>query len=990
MMNRMNKFVVGGIFCLSTIFATVMEVSAYTSMYFDSTLDTRNYQLLVSVKYEDSNSELRGEDTYVRENSKHRSSNTPLWRDKFSPKNSDGAYVPKNIGVFDKWYRDPTAFTRTRKVASKKLTVPAMKLHLKGEETYVNYVRSDSRVARVLEDAVVGYERDNGNLSMIDGLNRMLRRIETLKGGYQDDTDFKTVLMALGHLFSGKADGQVIIGVDTAGQSVDEEKDASKEEEKGKESLDPKDEGYEGNGKDIYITMTGKGETVKTITMTQADAPNTILFEEDMLIRADTGYRMSGGPKENPDARTIEITFKGENDKTPRTYVNSNAFNDATIDPDDIAYIKLTNLIAHALIKHEGGISTTSTGEEMGLLEKMVFGVLDVFLDAIEFGLGLVSIEDLVYNAATLDGSNDSRSNYTLGMYPKEWENLISVVYTFVGLISVSVLVFSVLKVFYRMTLDSMNVGKRVELKDDIASILQTIAIMFIFMFIFKFIAQINYIFVTTVYEGLGGGSISLMSMENLGGSMIANLILRAAMVVVKVHINVMYVIRALNLALLIALAPAFITAVAFGKKDLFAKYIQEILGNIFLQSFHALFFLFIFEAQTYLMPTGDITTGFTSIFTSVVLTFTVIPTTKAFKMLVMTSSLMHVGDALGGTFASKVKAKGTKIANKVGGTAVGTVSGHVYSKQQEKASGLSDLQTVAKGSKVYERLNQATSELSDEDKKSEMFKLADSLSDDEKKDLGKYVEYADNLASKGDKELKKMERALKFTEGVNTVEALFKKGSMTKKGQGLAEMNKERKELHDSISQFKDHMQANNFSKTWDLADMKKAPGIYDNSGDIEGSHAITNDFAESLGFNKFNTNFDNSSDIDNGTAFEMITNSCGDIDKVKLPPKEMRKNLPPEVENAYNAVELIQDARKDIRACKTDEDRQKVVERVNERLNDECKVKQEGFVQKDIRNTAQGRMTVHMVGDRKVREGMHKKGITLYAENSQNKGRW
>ena len=1000
MMSKINKIIAGGAFCFAAICSSVIDVSAYSSIYFDASLDTRNYQVVVDIYGEDEPGEYRKEDEYIKESSKNRGyTSGSAWSKKFNPKDSKGLYVANDINIFEKWAKDPGRFIKTKTPGSKKLTVPAMKLHKEGNESSVSNVRADSQLAMVLKDAVIAEEREkSNNLSMVNGLNKILSRIETLKGGYNDADDFRATLMALGYLFSGDAGGKVVIGVEESGEGIEKDK-----EEKNDEKLESSDEDYEGNGKNIIVEMSGRGDIVKTITIKQEGAEGDILLQHNMLIKADTGYRMINGRESSPGAKTVRIT-RGKD-----TYVNSNKLH-GVIEPDDIAYVHLTNIIAHALIKYEAGITTTNSGGSMGWFEKLIFQGIDNVLTLIETGLGMVAIEDLIYNAASLDGSTDSRSEYVLGMYPKNWEPLITIVCVFVAIISVSVLVFSVLRIFYRMTLDSMNVGKRMELKEDIAGILQTVLTMIIFVFMFKVVGYVNYVLVTAIYEGLGGGSIILMGTNELGSSFIANVILRLVLVVVKVHLNIVYVIRALNLSLLLALSPAFITAIAFGKKDLFAKYVQEILGNIFLQSFHALFFLFIFEAQSYLDP-GQGSETFTSMFTSVVLTFAVMPTTKMFKLLIMPSTLMSVGEDLGNKAGNKIGGTAKKYsdkarksawnrAKKAGGDVMDNIRTGKHKNTLEAASNseeaLSSLSQNENGKRIFKDLAEKTNDFTDESTLSEELK---NLDEDQRSSLKDYTEHASNLSNMKNS----LEKARKLEK-----RALADKSSL-KRAKGLIKIDKDRVDMNAKFEQISGNGRYNSdvFNRAQKLVNQNApvAGVIADNSigGAAEKGYNIDQSFAKNMNFDSINT-FDGNREKVYGNGFKMIgASDC--IDTTKLPSFEQMEAIGPEATNLRQSIQCMQEAKEQVKGYQTSmrnatsgAEKEKYKKRINatiDRANATLKrygVEQRGFLEVDndgnFKKVKDATLEVTCANGRLVQGGPSENGVRIgYARNLRAK---
>lgn len=670
--NKVITAICGSIFAC---FMSVKESFAYESIYFDASVDLYDYRLVISIKQEDADSEIRGEDEYVSEGSKSRVQNNK-WKKALNPESESGPYVADKSNAFKTWGRR-TFGSDSIYPTSKLVTIPAMKLVRKDNGKVHGLTTSHAR-GRTLENIVKGRDRESGNLSMEEGINTILAKIEHLKGGFNGEDDFRNVLMGLAYLFENNKINQVVFEGTKKGQEAGEEKeDLNSEENNNKESEQGEEveaDEVEGNGGNIIVSKSGEGDVIKTIKIEQEG--NTFSWKGSMAIMAHTGYKMDGEMSQSAGGTVITFTDTEDTGGKPITYVNKNAHQVAYLTQDDIKYLKLSDLIRHALIKES--INVTSSGEngEMIWFEKIIFGILDVFISGFEDGLGLLSLEKLVYNSDIRNGENSSRANYQLGMYPGDWVELIRIMFGFTGIVSVTILSASIIRVFARMTFDSMNVGKRYELKEDISNILKTVAAMGIFVICFEAAARLNYMFVGTVYEALGDSMITFADAKSVGASFVANIVLRIVMVGIKAYVNVLYVVRSINIALLVALAPGFITALSFGKKQIFVTYVRELLGTIFLQSFHAIVLLFIFEAQSLVV----VDMSLTSMFTSVVISFAILPLTKTFKALVMPSALMQVGQELGGKFQNAANKTGSNIV-KAGQVATGVAAGYAGGK---------------------------------------------------------------------------------------------------------------------------------------------------------------------------------------------------------------------------------------------------------------------------------------------------------------------
>lgn len=656
MMNKFklaSKYIVGSAIVIASTLS--QSFASYSSLYFDSNVDLINCMFNVAVIQENGDTEYRGEDTHIYNATHERSgaySNSNKWKDALNPSDDSKPYEAKNIDVFGKWVRHPI-FKNDVIGRSKLVTVPAMKLER--SDGKVHNLTKDSNKGTGLIDIVTGLDRGEDKegrerYSMVHGLNLLLNSIEHLKGEYENENDFKNVLMGLAYLMEKEGDEETIV---FKGDKIGDAND--KEAEEAEEGNIPKDE-IEGNGNDITVRMQKDGTIHRIFTVTQEGS--NYEFKIRFPIMAYTGYKLTSNPSSAGAPGTVTMTFKDSEDFDGKTQTlkNSNTATETKVTAKEVEFLKLTDLIRHALVKAAAG----ETGQgKMNVIEKIIYTICDVILTVFESALGLCNLEELIYNSADMNGEVTARSNYHLGMYPSEWIPLITVVFAFVGVISVSSLAIAILRVFGKLTFDSMNVGKRYSLKEDISKILKTIGIMLLFKIGIEALAMINYAFVKAVYTGLGDSSINFLDVNSMGGSILANIVVRIIMVFTAFYINVVYVVRAVNLALLTALAPAFVVSLAFGKDDMFGMYVKEIVGNIFLQSFHAIVLLFILKAQSLVMAQSV-----RSIFTVVIITLSIVPITKVFKDMVMPSTLAKVGSDMA-----------QKYTNRTINTAAGTVA---------------------------------------------------------------------------------------------------------------------------------------------------------------------------------------------------------------------------------------------------------------------------------------------------------------------------
>lgn len=672
---------------LAVLLSTTVSHAEYNSIYFDARLDTGNHRLRVYPREGKMNGEFGYEDDYVKEwivdpteitgsgtDQEPRSGDN--YNKAMAPKDSDGPYKNKELDRFAEKFSTKRSNVANGTPSSKKNTIPAaLYTYKEGGRTYGHSgLKSSSNRLRILKNSICGDQddREGKGVSMVTGFNILLEKIELLRGGYTDST-FKETVKGLTWLLSEHATKNEIIFDISKSNNLDSNTEVISEDEEPEEvnTTDPEGDDYVGNGNDIKITVESVSDYKKTVTIYQKKDKGGQKEDEDdwlkihshrQIYRLATGYEVVGDVSADGVA-TIKITDAELSEKNNRTYETKSGSTLKGLTADDVKWISLYDLVFEAYVKMLDGVPADSSdaGASDNIITRIVVDIFSDMVDFIESELGMDSIEELVYNKEGREHSG-SDFGYLLGLFPEAWLPLINQGMSMVAIVSVLFLTFAILRVLYMMNLDSMNVSTRLNLKQDIANIIYSVLGMMLFITVFYVIALLNYkltgILYTTMGVEDGGEAISFTETFMRNEGLIGGLILRIVMIGVTAYVNVVYIIRGINIAIILMLAPVFIIGTAFNGPERMKVLLRELLGNIGVQTLHALLIVFIAKAKTAMAFVN----GGTMLFVSVVMVSSIIPVTGMFRELVFGENKSLLG---AGRIATNAKNTATELGKR-------------------------------------------------------------------------------------------------------------------------------------------------------------------------------------------------------------------------------------------------------------------------------------------------------------------------------------
>lgn len=315
-----------------------------------------------------------------------------------------------------------------------------------------------------------------------------------------------------------------------------------------------------------------------------------------------------------------------------------------------------------------------------GFVAEFLYGLLDNALQGIRSKLGLETISNIVFNQGNFKAFNWN------GIAPTAWFEAGNILFWICQILAWLSLALALVWRFGSTMWGTVSPYKRVTLIEGIKDIFTaSISTAFIYP-IFTVLTKFNVLLVDimanlTIFN-------DHIDSSTVGGGTIAGILLAILFFGIEVYFNFVYLLRGVTIVLLYGMAPMFFMVYAFGGnfKGITFKFIKELVGNIFIHTFHATFLAFF----AIFMNTAS--TGF---FTQLVLLYAFIPMTKLFKQLTgigesdFISSTAEqakdtfksagnavVGGAIGGFTAGKVMKGGSKGGDNGGGGGGGSFKG--------------------------------------------------------------------------------------------------------------------------------------------------------------------------------------------------------------------------------------------------------------------------------------------------------------------------
>ena len=269
-----------------------------------------------------------------------------------------------------------------------------------------------------------------------------------------------------------------------------------------------------------------------------------------------------------------------------------------------------------------GGVTSTEIENvfEPSWIENILIDLLNNMLSGLRSLLGLQTMGELVFNDGTY-GSTTYK-----GLAPISWFQAADVLFWTSQAFAWLLLILASLKFIGTHMWSTVTPMQRVSLMNGIQNLLITAFCLSLIVPIFNILAEFNYLIIgvlrdTSIFnDNLVNGNAFP---NTLSGIILAFFYFGSEMI-----INFMYILRGATICLLYGTSPLFVVAFAFGGRfqGITLRFVKELVGNIFVQLFHAIIFTF-YGLYIFTGSSGNF-------FVSLVMIFAIIPMTKVFKTI--------------------------------------------------------------------------------------------------------------------------------------------------------------------------------------------------------------------------------------------------------------------------------------------------------------------------------------------------------------------
>lgn len=294
----------------------------------------------------------------------------------------------------------------------------------------------------------------------------------------------------------------------------------------------------------------------------------------------------------------------------------------------------------------------------MSKLEQVVSDAALNLLTGFRQFLGLTSSSDLILN-----GELRGTDQYYKGIMPQRWMDAVAVLHWIAYAIAWMLIIGAIVKLLVQRNVAAVNPSQRVDMIDGIKNLMIVGFALSVFDLAFAGLTHLNFIIVDMLANS-GVGTVHFAK-PPISSGFLASILIGFIFFFFDVYFNFFYITRALVIAILYALGPLYVASIAFGERyrQIFGNYVRELIGNIYVQSFHAVIVVF-FVSVSFLGGSRAIET--------IVLLFAFIPLTRFFKESVGASS--NVTDAINNS-----------VTGAIGRAAYGAIGSMLFSKNKDK-----------------------------------------------------------------------------------------------------------------------------------------------------------------------------------------------------------------------------------------------------------------------------------------------------------------
>lgn len=328
----------------------------------------------------------------------------------------------------------------------------------------------------------------------------------------------------------------------------------------------------------------------------------------------------------------------------------------------DTTYITWEHLFLQAGMYYAEGITYANQADlySMTALENSLTGFFRDILDGLSGLINTYTMEDLIFN----NGVRGSKAFY-LGTFNKNWTPYLLNMFLIFTAIAVSLVFLIIVRIILKRQLATANVFERASILEGFKDLLVSL-----FFIAFAWGAIKVLMIVNTKFVNIWATLVGTKTLQTVNASsiIIGGVIIKFIYFMLEIFVNYTYIIRGLVIAALIITSPLFILSINFGQKGktMFTAWLKEIIGSIFLQSFHAFIYGLLIVASV----------GVRGI-ESIVILAALIPLTNMFKDITDSGgdSILKTAQSLSQT-TGQVTGQAVQIGAHFAGKGLGTAAG--------------------------------------------------------------------------------------------------------------------------------------------------------------------------------------------------------------------------------------------------------------------------------------------------------------------------
>lgn len=340
----------------------------------------------------------------------------------------------------------------------------------------------------------------------------------------------------------------------------------------------------------------------------------------------------------------------------------------------DVDTLNIGDIAFQALTYASKGIYSSNINEvkNPGVLERKVVEFLSSSLISLQSSLGLYTMEELVFSEGD---RTPVAGNWVKGAVRTEWMEKGIGFYMIFTAIALSFCGIAFMRLLFKRILSASNPMMQFTFKQAIIEFLSAMIFMGLCLPAINLLLDINYklaqLFRATVPSGVS-------YITGIGGEVttIGGLAISFIWFVITIILNAQFLIRAIMIAFLIAIAPFAIMSITVqdGKREMFNNWGKELIANIFLQSFQAFVLSFFLNLNN---------SGRTM--ESIIISLSILPLSNFFKSLIMgrSGAGFSIGGAMGKAGSLGMLAGAGALAG--GAIGVGKAGFKSYTEKKKK-----------------------------------------------------------------------------------------------------------------------------------------------------------------------------------------------------------------------------------------------------------------------------------------------------------------